>query len=102
MGRKPWRGMEAMVETPPDIRFSGTVKESIDGAETPEEGTRQNIGNDRQPGPVSPKRGARNKEAHTNRHTTSWPVEEHDNAAVSPRNRAWLSPLVLQSTQVAS
>ena len=38
------------------------------------------IGNDRQPGPVSPKRGARSKEAHTNRHTTSWPVEEHDSA----------------------
>ena len=46
MGRKPWRGMAAAVETPPDIRFSGTIKESADGAETPEEDTRRKIGND--------------------------------------------------------
>jgi hypothetical protein len=38
-GRKPWRGMAAVVETPPDIRFSGTIKESADGAETPEADT---------------------------------------------------------------
>jgi hypothetical protein len=37
--------MVAAVETPPDIRFSGTIKESADGAETPEEDTRRNIGN---------------------------------------------------------
>ena len=40
----------AAVETPPDILFSGTIKESTDGAETPEEDTRRNINNDRQPG----------------------------------------------------
>ena len=72
--------MAAAVETPPDIRFHGTMKVSTDGAETPEEDTCRKMGNDRQPGPVSPKRGARSKEAHTNRHTASWPVEEHDNA----------------------
>ena len=54
-------GMAAAVETPPGIRFSGTIKESANGAETLEEDTRRNIGNDRQPGLVSPKReqGAR-------------------------------------------
>jgi hypothetical protein len=57
--------MAAAVETPLVIRFSSTIKESADGAETPEEDTRQNIGNDRQPGPVSPNRGARSMEAHT-------------------------------------
>jgi hypothetical protein len=46
MGRKPWRGMATAVETPPDIRFSGTIKESADGAEMLEEDTRRNIGND--------------------------------------------------------
>jgi hypothetical protein len=40
-GRKPWRGMAAAVEIPPGIRFSGTIKESADGAETPEEDTRR-------------------------------------------------------------
>ncbi|CAD6224157.1 unnamed protein product [Miscanthus lutarioriparius] len=64
-GRKPWRGMVAAVETPPGIRFSGTIKASADGAETPEEDTCRKISNDRQPGPVSPKRGARSMEAHT-------------------------------------
>jgi hypothetical protein len=37
--------MVAAVETPPNIRFSGTIKESADGAETLEEDTRRNIGN---------------------------------------------------------
>jgi len=61
----------------------------------------------------APKRGTRSKEAHTSRYLASWPVEEHDSAfrkvcgakgvaAVSPGNRAWLSPMVLQSTQEAS
>ena len=101
------------METPPGIRFSGTIKESADGAETPKEDTHRNIGNDRQPGLVLPKRGTRSKEAHTSRYLASWPVEEHDSAfrkvcgakgvaAVSPGNRAWLSPMVLQSTQEAS
>jgi hypothetical protein len=57
--------MAAMVETPPVIRFSSTIKESADRAETPKEDTHRNIGNDRQPGPVSPNRGARSLEAHT-------------------------------------
>jgi hypothetical protein len=39
----------AAVETPPVICFSGTIKETADGAETPEEDTRRNVGNDRQP-----------------------------------------------------
>jgi hypothetical protein len=56
--------MATTVETPLVIRFSSTIKESADGAETPED-TRQNIDNDRQPGPVSPNRGARSMEAHT-------------------------------------
>jgi hypothetical protein len=62
MGRKPWRGMTTTVETPPGIRFSGTIKESTDGAETLEEDTRQSIDNNQQPGPVSPMREARSKE----------------------------------------
>jgi hypothetical protein len=65
MGRKPWRGMAAEVETPPRIRFSSTIKESADGAETPEDNTRRSIDNDQQPGPVLPKRGERSKETHT-------------------------------------
>jgi hypothetical protein len=32
------------METPRSIRFSGTIKESTDGAEMPEEDTRRNIG----------------------------------------------------------
>jgi hypothetical protein len=56
--------MAAAVETPPDIRFSGTIKESADGAETLEEDNHRKIGNDRQPGLVSPKRRARSREAH--------------------------------------
>jgi hypothetical protein len=45
-GRKPWRGMAVAAEIAPDIRFSSTIKESADGAETLEEDTRRNIGND--------------------------------------------------------
>jgi hypothetical protein len=41
--------MTAAVETPPSIRFSGTIKESVDGAETPEADTRRSIGNNQQP-----------------------------------------------------
>jgi hypothetical protein len=48
--------MTAAVETPPDVCFSDTIKESTDGAETLEEDTRRNIGDDQQLGPVSPKR----------------------------------------------
>ena len=55
------------MKTPPDIRFSGTIKKSADRAEAPEVDTRQKIGGDRQTGPVSPKRGARSKETHTKR-----------------------------------
>jgi hypothetical protein len=40
-GRKPWKKTAVAVETPPGIRFSGTIKESADGAETPEEDTRR-------------------------------------------------------------
>jgi hypothetical protein len=54
--------MATAVETPPGIRFSGTIKESVDGAETPEVDTRRSIGNNQQPGPALPKRGARSKE----------------------------------------
>jgi hypothetical protein len=57
--------MVAAVETPLGIRFSATIKESADGTETLEEDTRRNIGNNRQPGPVSSKRVARSREAHT-------------------------------------
>jgi hypothetical protein len=64
-GRKPRRRMAAAVGTPPGIRFSGTIKESADGVETPEVDTRRKSGNDRQSGPVSPKRRARSREAHT-------------------------------------
>ena len=46
MGRKPWRGIVEAVETPPNIRFYGTIKESADGAEMPEEDIRRNISND--------------------------------------------------------
>jgi hypothetical protein len=80
MGRKPWRGMAAAVETPPGIRFSGTIKESTDGAEMPEEDTRRKIGNDRQPGPVSPKRRARSR-----RHT---PRKERDRRGLERTGRA--------------
>jgi hypothetical protein len=45
MGRKPWRGMAAAVKTPLGIRFFGTIKESVDRAETPEEDTHRNISN---------------------------------------------------------
>jgi hypothetical protein len=45
-GRKPWRGMAAAVGTPPAIRFSGTIKVSVDGAETPKVDTRRKISND--------------------------------------------------------
>jgi hypothetical protein len=38
--------MVAAAVTPPGIRFLSTIKESADGAETPEEVTRRNIGND--------------------------------------------------------
>jgi hypothetical protein len=55
--------MAAAVETPLSVRFFGANKESADGAETPEEDTSRNIGNDLKLGPVSPKRGARSKEA---------------------------------------
>jgi hypothetical protein len=55
-GRKPWRGMAAAVETPLDICFSGTIKETTDGVETPEENTRRNVVKDRQLEPVSSKR----------------------------------------------
>jgi hypothetical protein len=39
-------GMAAAMEIPPDIRFSGTIKESADGAQMPEEDTHLNISND--------------------------------------------------------
>jgi hypothetical protein len=44
-GRKPWRGMAAVVEIPPDICFFGTIKTTTNGVETPEEDTHQNISN---------------------------------------------------------
>jgi hypothetical protein len=38
--------MAVAVETPPNIRFYDTIKESADRAETSEEDTRRNISND--------------------------------------------------------
>jgi hypothetical protein len=57
----------------PSIRFSGTIKESTDGAETLEEDTRRNIGTTDTSTSLT-QEGSKEQGGIPNRHTASWPV----------------------------